>query len=344
MSPSEPNGNRPRSGIDASKVLVTFLLVLLGWQWSERALFATLAWGHALRIFVLALPFAALAALVAVWVRPAVPQWVVALVVAGVLLELALAVTEAVAGGRTGEIVLWLASAYVAFVAFAVALIHARVKWMTPSLLRACSVDEACAAAAADLRAPVAQVVALGFVPVSGIIADHGPAFPRAVLLEHRDDAACASVTAFSARPPLVVTEIGQRNASGRGLSVCDSTMPRFHPEFDCGRLLRFPRMPAAGLWTTFRSIRQATTDGGPWVRDEDEPFAAARASVARQVEEFRRRGYLAALEGPGGAPLTWRGAVRFTLAAVLPWKWWVDRAQVAQARRAAAEADAQRG
>ena len=47
---------------------------------------------------------------------------------------------------------------------------------------------------------------------IDRIIADHGPAFPRAVLLEHRDDAACASVTAFSARPPLVVTEIGQRN------------------------------------------------------------------------------------------------------------------------------------
>ncbi len=206
---------------------------------------------------------------------------------------------------------------------------------MTSARIHASSIDEIHAGAAADLHAPVAALAALGFVPDDAIRADHAPAFPHAILFRHPADDASATVTAFTANPPVVITEFGQRNVAGRGLAVCDSPMPRFNPELECDRILRLPHASAAELWERFRRIRAATTDGGAWVPYRRIASDEVKTGLDRQVAELKRRGYLVPDDVDGEVPLSWRGALRFALAAIWPVRGFVDRAQVAETRRA---------
>lgn len=325
--------------MNSRRTLVSLVLAVLAWQWAEAALVASLTGGRALQFVLPALAVAAVAGLVAVWVRPAIPRRVIALAVAGVLAELGMRLGAAIADGRLVEFTAWIVAIYAAWVAVAVVMVKARVKWMTPEMIEPCPVDEAIVGAAGDLRSPVERLSALGFAPATGVRVEHPPANPRAVFLHHTSDAARASVTAYSAQPPVVVIEIGQRDAAGRGMSVTDTAIIRFNPAFECDTVLRFPGMPADELWTTYRRLRQAVRDGAPWVPYAEGEVDAARAGIERQVEEYRRRGFLARNATSGGIPLTWLGALRFTLAAAWPWKFVADRTQVAQARRAAAAA-----
>lgn len=330
-----PDRPPPRATLGV-RLSVGALIVVLAVRWTVSALFAPVLLVTGAHWLSLAVPVVAFAAIVAiVWTR-SVPIWVGVGVAAGIAVELAFAARDAAAEGRGATWLAAIIAAYLAYVVFAVVMVRRRVRWMTSARVHAATIEAIHTGAASDLHAPAAAVAALGFVPDDAIRVDHAPAFPHAVLFRHPADDASATVTAFTANPPVVITEFGQRNAAGRGLSVCDSPMPRFHPELECDRILRLPHASAAELWDAFRRIRAATTDGGAWVPYQGVASDEVKIGLERQVAELQRRGYLMRDDVDGEVPVSWRGAARFALAAVWPVRGFVDRAQVAAARRAA--------
>lgn len=227
-----------------------------------------------------------------------------------------------------------LVAIYVGYVAYAIFVVHRTTRWLDPSNIEPAGVDEIIAEAP-RLRDGLARLAPLGFVPCAAARVNQDPTQPRTVALRRADDAAVAGVTVFRThKDPVVVTEFGQHDAKGGVVSVQDSPLP-FLLQIRCIRILRFPGASASELWAAFIRIRAADPAHGTWPRMAlgDEVEALMRES-RRQVDELTERGMLVPANGP--RPLTWRGAALFTLKMLWPWKWLVDRAQIAEARRTA--------
>lgn len=233
------------------------------------------------------------------------------------------------------SVLLALVLAYVGYAAYAIVVVHRRTRWLDPERIAAATVDELYEEFPA-LRAGVVRVAPLGFVPCAAARIDQDPTQPRVIALRRPDDDAAMGVSLFRThKDPVVVTELTQRDASGRPVSVQDAPLPSLF-SFACLRVWRFPGASPAELWTAFARIRAADAGHLHWQRlppgDEVETL---RACARQQVGELVQRGMLR-LDPHGPPRLTWRGAASSTLKMLWPWRNLADRAQIAAARRAA--------